>query len=80
MVGYEALIPSLKLPDPDNRHVLAAIVAGVDVFVTCNLKDFPAEVLDRYEIEAQHPDEFLRHLIDLAPVALVDAVQCSKVA
>ena len=28
----------------------------------------------RYNIEVQHPDEFVRHLIDLAPVAVADAV------
>jgi predicted nucleic acid-binding protein len=76
VTGYESLIPSLILPDPDDRHVLAAaIVAGADVIVTFNLRDFPAEALDRYEIEAQHPDEFLRHVIDLAPGTFVDAVR-----
>lgn len=75
VTGYEPLIASLTLPDPDDRHVLAAaIVAGADVIVTFNLKDFPAEVLDRYGIEARHPDAFLRHLLDLTPVAFVDAV------
>ena len=76
VTGYESLIPSLTLPDPDDRHVLAAaIVARADVIVTFNLRDFPAEVLDRYQIEAQHPDEFLRRVIDLAPVTFVDAVR-----
>ena len=76
VTGYEALIGSLTLPDPDDRHVLAAaIVAGADVIVTHNLRDFPDEALDRYEIEAQHPDEFIRHLIDLTPVRVVDAVR-----
>jgi hypothetical protein len=66
--GYERLIPSLALPDEDDRHVLAAaIVAGADVIVTYNLKDFPSDCLDTYGIEAQHPDEFVTHLIDLAP-------------
>jgi hypothetical protein len=32
-------------------------------------------MLDRYGIEAQHPDEFVRHLLDLAPVLVVDAVR-----
>jgi hypothetical protein len=53
----------------------AAIVAGADVLVTHNLRDFPDEVLGRYDIEAQHPDEFIRHLIDLMPVLVVDAVR-----
>jgi hypothetical protein len=38
------------------------------VIVTMNLKDFPAEVLQKYDMEAQHPDEFILRLIDLAPL------------
>ena len=39
---YEDLIPSLKLPDPGDRHVLAAAIKGkVDIILTFNLKDFP---------------------------------------
>jgi hypothetical protein len=72
--GYESLIPSIDLPDNDDRHVLAAIVAGADVIVTYNLKDFPKDKLETYGIEAQHPDEFLTHLIDLAPSQVCAAV------
>jgi predicted nucleic acid-binding protein len=77
--GYEPLMEGLKLPDPDDRHVLAAAIkVGAQVIVTRNLKDFPAETLDRYDIEAQHPDEFLHHMMDLAPVAFVDAVRLQQ--
>ncbi len=73
--GYESLIPSIDLPDNDDRHVLAAaIVAGADLIVTYNLKDFPKDKLETYGIEAQHPDEFLTHLIDLAPSQVCAAV------
>jgi hypothetical protein len=66
--NYEDLIDSLVLPDPDDRHVLAtAITERADVIVTFNLKDFPKTALTPYGIEAQHPDEFLSHLIDLHP-------------
>ncbi len=76
VTGHESLIGSLTLPDPDDRHVLAAaIVAGADVIVTHNLRDFPDDVLGSYNIQAQHPDEFIRHLIELAPVLVVDAVR-----
>jgi hypothetical protein len=65
--GYQALIPAIEgLPDPNDRHVVAAAIVGrVHVIVTFNLKDFPTKVLSTYGIEAQHPDEFIRHLIDL---------------
>jgi predicted nucleic acid-binding protein len=76
VTGYEDLIDSLSLPDPDDRHVLAAAIrGGADVIVTCNLKDFPADALARFEIEAQHPDDFLIGLIDLAPGLVCRAVQ-----
>lgn len=53
VAGYEKLVGSLNLPDPDDRHVLAAAIIGhADVIVTRNLKDLPAEELDRYGIEA----------------------------
>jgi len=32
-------------------------------------------VLERFGIEAQHPDEFILHLIDLAPGPVVAAAQ-----
>jgi predicted nucleic acid-binding protein len=76
VTGYERLIDGLVLPDPNDRHVLAAaIVTGADVIVTRNLRHFPAAALAPYDIEAQHPDEFIRHLLDLAPMAVVDAVR-----
>ena len=31
-----------------------------------NLKHFPADVLQQYGIEAQHPDEFINYQLDLA--------------
>jgi predicted nucleic acid-binding protein len=74
--GYERLIPDLDLPDPNDRHVLAAAILGrADVIVTNNIKDFPAEVLDGYNIEAQTPDEFVYHLINLYPNQVLGAVE-----
>ncbi|HEY0069824.1 MAG TPA: hypothetical protein VGE04_07645, partial [Chloroflexia bacterium] len=54
--------------DAKDRHVLAAAVASASqVIVTDNLRDFPREALDQYNIEAQSADEFLTNLFDLAP-------------
>ena len=76
VTGYESLIEALSLPDPDDRHVLAAAIVGrADIIVTHNLRHFPTEALDPYDIEVQHPDAFVRHLVDLAPVVVVDAVR-----
>ncbi|MEA2574269.1 MAG: hypothetical protein QOH93_1567 [Chloroflexia bacterium] len=53
---------------PKDRHVLAAAIAsGSQVIITDNLRDFPKDVLDQYNIEAQAADEFLTNLLDLAP-------------
>lgn len=74
--GYEALIPTLELPDKDDRHVLAAAIVGrCDVIVTQNLKHFPDKALEPFGIEAQHPDEFLCNHLNLAPGVFCGAVQ-----
>src|SRR5579884_2513072 len=52
--GYEDLIPSLDLPDPDDRHVLAAAIrCGAQTIVTENLKHFPKKELSKYGITAE---------------------------
>lgn len=64
--GYEALIPDLDLPDPDDRHVLAAAIhGGAQAIITANLGDFPPAALEPFDIKAQGPDSFVRDLIDL---------------
>lgn len=64
--GHEPLIPTLILPDEDDRHVLAAAIWGdADVIVTFNLKDFPAQTLDSYGLIAQPPDAFICGLMDI---------------
>jgi predicted nucleic acid-binding protein len=81
VVGYQDLIPSLTLPDMNDRHVLAAAIrSGADVIVTYNLKDFPAAILELYGIEAQHPDEFITHLIDLAPSVICEAAKRQRMS
>jgi predicted nucleic acid-binding protein len=74
--GYQSLIPGLELPDPDDRHVLAAAIrASASVIVTFNLRDFPAARLEQYGVEAQHPDEFIAHLIDLNQMKVCAAAE-----
>lgn len=76
VTGYESLIPGLTLPDQKDRHVLAAAIrCGANVIVTFNLKDFPASSLDAYDIEAQHPDEFILNLLDLKPSVVCAATE-----
>ena len=65
---FEDLIDGLKLPDPNDRHVLAAAIrGGAQLIVTVNLKDFPEDILAAHDIVAMHPDDFVLDLIDLGP-------------
>ena len=79
VTGYEHLIAGLTLPDPEDRHILAAAIeAGASVIVTRNLADFPSHVLEEFDIEAQHPDEFILHLLDLAPGLVIEAAETHR--
>jgi hypothetical protein len=68
VTGWEQVCAGLDLPDPDDRHVLAAAIAGgAQSLVTFNIKDFPDANLRRTGIEVAHPDEFLLDQLDLYP-------------
>ncbi len=74
--GYERLIDSLTLPDPDDRHVLAAAIrAGAEVIVTFNQRDFPSEILQKFSITTEHPDDFVVNLVDINGEAVIDAAR-----
>ena len=70
----EELVAGLSLPDPDDRHVLAAAMAGgADTLLTRNRGDFPTRTLARHGVLLREPDGFLLGLldegIDLLPIA-----------
>jgi predicted nucleic acid-binding protein len=76
---YRHLIPELRLPDPDDRHVLAAAIAGKAPFiVTWNLRDFPANDLASHGVASQSPDAFLTHLHAAFPDALISSVKRAR--
>jgi predicted nucleic acid-binding protein len=65
VTGHEALIDQLQLRDPEDRHVLAAAIkVGAQVIVTGD-KDFTAEDLASWNVEAKHPDDFVMDQIDI---------------
>jgi hypothetical protein len=67
--------------NPSDRHVLAAAIRGrADVIVTMNRKDFPDAVLNSFGIEAQHPDEFILHLLGLSPGTVLSAARAHRVS
>ena len=66
--GWRDHMEGMNLPDPDDRHVLAAAIAAeATSIVTLNLADFPQPVMNRYGIKAEHPDDFLCRMYDSAP-------------
>ena len=65
----------LELPDPDDRHVLAAAIVGkAEAIVTFNHKDFPTTSLARHGIAALHPDAFVVALLQRDPEAVTRAL------
>jgi hypothetical protein len=75
VTGYESLIPALELPDPSDRHVLAAAIVGrCDAIVTANIKDFPEPIMNKFGIDRKHPDEFLNDHLKLAQGTFCECV------
>lgn len=79
VTGFEHLIPTLTLPDPNDRHVLAAaIISRCDLIVTFNLRDFPNDALASHGIAAVHPDAFLIGLMDAQEGAFLACVKTTR--
>ncbi len=79
VTDYKELIETLKLPDPDDRHVLAAAIKGrCDLIVTFNLKDFPENILAKYGLQACHPDDFITDLIDLSNITVAKVAKIHR--
>jgi predicted nucleic acid-binding protein len=74
VTDWEPLLDAVQLPDPGDRHVVAAARAGrADVIVTDNVADFPSGALPAPLIR-QSLDEFLLDSLDLYPGQVVSAV------
>lgn len=72
---YEKIVPALSLPDPNDRHVLAAaILAEASIIVTENVKDFPADELKKFNIEAMTSNEFVIWCLDNEPHKVHQAI------
>lgn len=69
VTGYEPLVEGLDLPDPEDRHVLAAAIkCSAQIIVTENQKDFPQEALEAHDIEVMGADDVLANTFDLFPI------------
>jgi predicted nucleic acid-binding protein len=72
--GYQKFIPTLKLPDQNDRHVLAgALQCNANAIITFNLKDFPGNYLEQFEMEALHPDIFIINMFEAKEEKVVEA-------
>lgn len=57
---YEHHIQALDLPDPNDRHVLAAALeVKADAIATWNVSDFPSELISTYGIDVLTPDQLV---------------------
>lgn len=69
---YEGHIPTVNLPDLNDRHVIAAgIAAGASVILTWNLRHFPAKELKKFGLRRETPDAFLSRLYDEIPDLMI---------
>lgn len=74
VTGWEPLVGTCALPDPDDEHVLAAaVVAGAGALVTSNVKDFPQDKL-LAPVDVLRPAEFAANTVALSPAAANRAV------
>jgi predicted nucleic acid-binding protein len=79
VTGYEHLVEGLTLPDPDDRHVLAAAIrCGAQHIITENLAHFPGEALAEYCVEAIDADEFLSRTFDLYQSEAIEVLKLMR--
>jgi len=75
VTDYEHLIPDLNLPDPDDRHVLAAAIhSQAGCLITFNLKDFPAQATVGSGVSVQHPDTWTLAVLQQDPSQAQDVI------
>ena len=69
----------LDFPDPADRHVVEAALAGrADLVVTANLRDFPPQIMAGLGLRAIHPDVFLLDLHRRDPGAVRAALEAAR--
>jgi predicted nucleic acid-binding protein len=64
---FEEMIDFVELPDPNDRHVVAAAIKSkANAIITFNKKDFPNDYLSPYNLVAYDPDAFITLLDELS--------------
>ena len=73
--GYEEHIPEVTLPDPNDRHVVAAaITAKASLILTWNLRHFPESELKKFGLRKMTPDAFLCGILDKVPDLVISSL------
>jgi predicted nucleic acid-binding protein len=74
VAGHLVHVSKINLPDPDDRHVVAAgIEARASAIVTWNVRDFPAAALRQFGLRKVSPDAFLMELYAAVPDLVIAA-------
>jgi predicted nucleic acid-binding protein len=73
--GYKDHVQAVILPDPDDRHVVAAaIAASASIILTWNLRHFPVKELKKFGLRRETPDAFVCGLYDNVPDLVIDSL------
>jgi predicted nucleic acid-binding protein len=80
-VSQESITAIECIPDPNDRHVLAAAVSGeARAIITQNVRHFSSKCLDRYGVICETPDDFLTGFLNTNPFVLLDKIDAQAAA
>jgi hypothetical protein len=75
VTAYKEHVVAVNLPDPDDRHVVAAgIASGATLILTWNVRHFPAKELKKFGLLRETPDTFLSDLYDKIPELVIGSL------
>jgi predicted nucleic acid-binding protein len=75
VAGWDPLVGTHGLPDPDDEHVLAAaVIGGAGAIVTENAKHFPVPPVPRH-IQVLSAAEFARDAVSVDPAKAIRALE-----
>jgi predicted nucleic acid-binding protein len=80
VTGYQGLARTMT-NDPKDRHVVAAAVrCGAHAIITHNVKHFPRETVEAYDLDILTPDDFLTHQFHFNEELLVEKLVAQAAA
>jgi predicted nucleic acid-binding protein len=80
-VPAEMLPMVTGVPDPNDRHVVAAAICGSGrAIVTQNVRHFPEKCLKPYDLFCLTPDEFLVQQFEVSPQVVLDKLDAQAMA